>query len=1312
MKIKGCFPLFKSNIIARIQIYVLMIFLFIPSAGFCVEDYYDRHIIIAVDQKAIRDYGDYSKARDSLFAAIKSFLRNDGKISGMNKTMSYISPGVYFDKETDKVSLFAFGIPGTDQYSYDDSPYARLKRSLRYDYSFNKISDSLIKSRAVYTKSGDLEKFLNSLKLVFYNDEIHKQKKQYGNCILSLSHYVDPLIINHIDASVKAREYYLFIVTDYTSGGGANDTGDIRRMEELLGMKKPNSKRNLSDFNTNVNNLISKYSRTEILKILPSGFGERDQVDQIQDFPIIKGKKLLLAGSECSTLFVASDIRLKQLELDEPFYNLQPSKITFAHSGDIVLEKIMFTIKDKKGKVLLNEIFDDSEQLKAMYNKTDKGYEIPAVNELNISNLAVGDSLFFDYVFYTKSSNENGANTVLPYVFVANKEYLVTDDVFVPRPQMSNSDLAMIFLSILIILSVGTILLYWLYKKRGQNRVVNLDFKIWPITNERFMEVKNKQVLKYDCWYWDGQRRDHNIRVTGNLNIEEKSWAKKFKYIVEFWIEDIDANADFSFRPSLQKREANGNVRDSRQWYPVQEDSDGTGNFSCDANVFISDGEKPSLTKVPNFSFDNILELKVKVRVKMVDNDGKFIKFVKISNSDTDCIEKVYSFIVKPKLENSNVWMAFDPGTTGSCAAFGVSALPTDSDDIFLAINRHESESGDIINDPLFPSRIRINNKSKRLFANTPAPAEQLIEGEDFDFGNKAEIFWKAKSSNCFQSIKKLLGYTNLQKIVDSQGRISEISGQDLAHLLVKGLYKHTKEYIESNANNFQNISSMFMKNGSFHPQRAIVAVPNNYTLVKIQEMVDSVKRIGAFNEVHYIYESESVMMTYIRSNWKLLFEQRDEQQEKVYIVFDMGGATINATAFKLNVYPDIVRGKANDISSIDVETISKIGYGVGGDDIDYAIIQLIYGIPTIKALIADVEKHQREHKTALIELARKIKLSWISSYNGSRKAGGITNNIHDFWTELGNTFKYSFKLSIPMYTEEDAAYLNKESEKHTLMKKYVLDSVKNAVMNLLSTIENKSDIVLIMSGRSVLYPGINGAVDAALTSAGCEKIDKWKGYCDKNGVFDSEKVKSAVAIGACWYAMYSDRINMINNIVTTSFGYIDYVEGEQKFIPIVERNSRYDANGECSGFVQTMGSTLRTVRLVQMLGMNYDEIYSTPIKHMMNVLDEVLPQQINTYVNKVEITVDNKNNFSYTIYDGVNEITKMNNPHSRLGDNDVKTEIVDENSSAYVYATLNENDLNVNKNQETTSSDVETTHANEGATKTIILEKNTTKRF
>lgn len=82
------------------------------------------------------------------------------------------------------------------------------------------------------------------------------------------------------------------------------------------------------------------------------------------------------------------------------------------------------------------------------------------------------------------------------------------------------------------------------------------------------------------------------------------------------------------------------------------------------------------------------------------------------------------------------------------------------------------------------------------------------------------------------------------------------------------------------------------------------------------------------------------------------------------------------------------------------------------------------------------------------------------------------------------------------------------------------------------------------------------------------------------------------------------------------------------------------------------------------MLGTNYSEILKKDIKYKKNPLVEVTANDINGVLEKVQIEVDDKNNFAYQLkIAGHKTLTG----HYEAAD----TDIMDENSKAYAFAAI-----------------------------------------
>ena len=89
-------------------------------------------------------------------------------------------------------------------------------------------------------------------------------------------------------------------------------------------------------------------------------------------------------------------------------------------------------------------------------------------------------------------------------------------------------------------------------------------------------------------------------------------------------------------------------------------------------------------------------------------------------------------------------------------------------------------------------------------------------------------------------------------------------------------------------------------------------------------------------------------------------------------LVFDMGGATINATVVKAT------KNHQNRGHKYNIDILGKMGYGIGGDTIDYCLIKFLLSFtkdyPELKAI--SIEKN----KDALATFATELKFKMVEN--------------------------------------------------------------------------------------------------------------------------------------------------------------------------------------------------------------------------------------------------------------------------------------------------------------------------------------------
>lgn len=1236
---------------------------------------FNRHIIILVDQSA-------NAQSPEIGRDIVSLLKDGAKEAGWGMVFAPINPA------TDEVSLYAFGLTGVHCNNILES---KVQGSLTPDNYFETVSKLLIYRRTPLSGSGkDFASYCDGdiMRLFDGSDPLHEEM-QINSYIgpVSLSQYAQACALSRFRAKIPAKEYIMIAVSDFRSGiGDMHSSSDRLRIKELVGEQF------LPEQNCNLTRGFDRQADTateglNIIKMTSKNHGgENGQVAVA--YRIIPET---LIGTSA---YVASGIQIEQENYKGSKYDIRNIRIAFPHtSGTVAIDRIVMRA-DNNGKTSATAMIAGSrKEAEGLYDATAQSYDVPDFSSFDLRAPFDEGVLGLGFILLGDTYNKDG-KALLPFAFEAGQSIEYDNNISKTAPTMAYMTVAIILIAII------AVFLFWFYKKNyrdGLNAPTSLRLNIWPVSNSHYMDVSDMKVTDLDCWYWrGGTDRTRSIMITGQVDYTPRRGAKKFARRIEYMIIDADNNPDFSFRPA--GHESNGDLRKAEVWYSLDEAQTKSlqkdGKFEIQCVAYLEKGV------TPNFSMDNILKLQVKVRLSLVDAR-------KVVAEQKDSIEKNYSFIVKPDIENSSLWMAFDPGTSGSCVAYGNGGLPDRKEAIHLAYNRIQDNKGAWKNESIFPSMISIPDSSS-LFDGTRAEDAKEVGidgggGDDFCFGNTVKIYG---GRNTFQSIKKLLGYTKakdmlpITRTVNGVQQTMMLLGEDLAHLVVKGLCNHFKGYITTDANAIKNGGRDAFYGGDyapgkpFSPGRAIVAVPNNYTMVKVQAMVNTIKRTDLFSEVHYIYESEGTLMTYLQHNWAQLPKITD----RLFVVFDMGGATINATAFRLKVTLD----SDGNIKNVEVRTVSKVGFCVGGDDIDFAIIKLTLGATGLfdGADKEEADKQEkafmRAHKRELLDMAFRLKLSIIDIHNNPHDpaADNVMASNDSLWGFISHAFAGMGTALDDDKRSEVQAHFTSERKTRRTLKHYVLDKVAEAVAELINGLDedvSNCPVELILSGRSTLYPGVKKSVIDEINRSGKYKCEhEWDGFNDANGELDADKVKTCVANGACWYAMFSKFITMRHDIVTSTFGYLDIISNRTRFVPLIERNSQFDENGTCRPDRKLKPSEgLSYVEFLQLFGSNYDEIIDNDIKYKKTVLAKVMPQDITSKINAISIEVDNKDNFSYAI-----DIAGQ--PEPLTGNSTAKNaDINDENSEAYVFATLqpDNNDRQADSNnQPTTGNAAKTT--------------------
>ena len=497
-----------------------------------------------------------------------------------------------------------------------------------------------------------------------------------------------------------------------------------------------------------------------------------------------------------------------------------------------------------------------------------------------------------------------------------------------------------------------------------------------------------------------------------------------------------------------------------------------------------------------------------------------------------------YEFIIGEDLDD--LWVAFDPGVTGTTVAFG-------NDNYNIAILKNKKGN------QITPSVLVFDKKN----------IENSFYGEDAE-----SRIGKTDNYTGFRSIKKLLGYKDKNEEVNKDGK-------ELAAKLVKDIFRDIVLFEENKALGIE------------RAKRTVVAIPNNYTATKIKDMLFCIGSLNRFKEIRFIHEAEAILFYYLsnKSNLHKQFGCTSSKEDETILVFDMGGATINATVVQIN---------KSDKDTYEVTILSKIGYGIGGDSIDYCILKSIFDFsPEIidLQLINIFDKSikekssERECKSAkekLIELSFKIKKEITKNKNKNELISAIDLQIflseaigNDVYIDVEGDFYRIFK------TKSTFCILKNKYFNHL-----IYDNISDATHEVLKNGGNPRIDKIILAGRSTSFPNIESSINNAFSYL----VDIIN--LNKIGV-----AKTAVAEGACWYGVNNACIKLNNLKVSANFGFVktkstdkedvqfvnligagkSFKNKDQEQIKSIEKTidfrDRFNFDGNKVNFYQIMGS-------------------------------------------------------------------------------------------------------------------------------------------
>lgn len=606
-------------------------------------------------------------------------------------------------------------------------------------------------------------------------------------------------------------------------------------------------------------------------------------------------------------------------------------------------------------------------------------------------------------------------------------------------------------------------------------------------------------------------------------------------------------------------------------------------------------------------------------------------------------------------------WMAFDPGTTGSCVVIGSpSGTPSDP-------------ATTLVGDDVIPSRLIIRGSTAAESVAAMVPGDALNDPKaDYVYGFTARSQWNTGNFLKYPhylSIKKLLGYqngvANLITVKLSNRRELKCTGLDLASLLVKGLYRDAQTHVSQLSSDDK---AYYLGEGqNALPRRAVVCIPNNYTLPKTREMIESIDRLGQFAEIRYIYEAEAVLFSHLRDQYG-----EAHPESETIMVFDMGGATINLTMFRVD-YQD----KDGD-PHYHVTTLGRIGYGVGGDTIDVALMETLLTADFVDSPKKSDEqqrhKFEKEHREAILQQIECWKIDLIKYQKEPNDCDILSSsdNMETALKKLYNIGGYGKVVEddeVP--TEQDEGNVSSTEDEGNVpsvekmvallldskrMKKWVYDNVTDAVKELMDYPDVKDlkriDQV-IFAGRSSLFPKIQDTVQQALT-AHTGKV--WH-YNNANAA------KRCVAEGACWYGIYSNLITLDNARTFGTYGFKCTQGGKTSLHRLIAPNTPFNTQNVAKGVTEiasAFNADGNLIQFYQVMGSSTGpELFTPGNRHKVNLICQTPAM---TTTKSLEMKVDRQNQVTCSV--------TYNTDHTdRIKEQVTGRDITKENDWPYVFA-------------------------------------------
>lgn len=1013
------------------------------------------------------------------------------------------------------------------------------------------------------------ENITSFLRKNFSERPVNESQTNYvGLSTYSFSAYVYPLCLDVLDSDYT-EEYVILIVSDFYAGSTFGNKQDEKIFRDAFKNKS-------SSVIERVNRLNAQFFKIAYFDYYLQANRDDNSIIGVTAFKL--RPNVGNPRPENLELKLNSNIVFEQEIFGIDKYTMLPTEIVFNHNENLKIDsvKVICSVDN------VEKYYEANITELCTYNEKENAYELGQVNDMILKGIKISSPQNKgDLKFLLNTSYRLSDESFVKYSFQVSSSF--NNQNFLFKKQLSTMEISVIIFVIFLLVIIFIILL-----RKGKPMGIQTKFSHFNDNYESvdFSPEGNGRVYTdYKSWTINDETRGgFEIKVTGRLRYKKNgqfyNWQEQTGFTVRIYPILLKCPQGFEAYVS-----GGGKMSNDRNMPIELEDAFSDNSFRFSINI----------RKISNTSVVDILPFSLVVEIYSLNNGlRKFNLRTTVS----------YDFHVGPQL--GNVWLGLDPGTTGSCIA-----IATDSTDLTI----EKDEDG---KDVISPSVISINSR------NMVSSEEDEIRN-NARFGNvAASIRRETETLRKFVSIKKLIGYEEVFSLGQSKtGENLLVKSSFLSTLMIEGLMKQHQKYIEKRRNDYP----QFFDDGVYDPKRAVIAIPNNFTTSKLQQLKECVMNVkdSSIKELRFIYEAEAILVNYINSELSNEKQQESSNGETIFI-FDMGGATINATIANVKR-----RNHRNDWTW-DIQIISKLGYGVGGDTIDYAYLKWIYSKKDYYNVLAENDPFGKNRDMSMAErrmlkdAVLDLKKQTIRSYYDN------SDNLIESY-ELGQFNGYNLNLGEKNLFEGDIRNDSNSFLHSEFFEKFVYGNVDSIVDDIMTICKEKNIVMLdtvLMSGRSSHFPGIKERVSNGIETTG---------YTPHILLLDLQESKTAVAKGACYYGIQSSRIILHNMTSNGVFGVIQKLQPTQKpiFHTLILDGENFDEDGNLFGSADInaeRGFTFdgKRVKFCQVMGVNPKAIIANEEKHKYSEIAALPVNQLP--VKSVQITITNKDRILCAVTD------------------------------------------------------------------------------